>query len=50
MAELKCKQCHEKMPKKGVIQSGNSKYELYRCNECGNEEMKAIGVNPSYHR
>lgn len=50
MAEINCKKCHEKMHKKGVIQSGNSKYEVYRCNECGHEEMKAIGVNPSYHR
>ena len=50
MADVKCKKCDEKMMKKGVIQSGNSKYDLYRCNECGHEEMKAIGVNPSYHR
>jgi len=50
MAELKCKKCHESMYKKGIMQSGNSKYEVYRCNECGHEEMKAIGVNPGYHR
>ena len=50
MAEFKCKKCDEKMHKKGIIQSGNSKYEVYRCNECGAEEMKAIGVNPTYHR
>ena len=40
----------EKMSKKGIIQSGNSKYDLYRCNECGHEEMKAISVNERYHR
>ncbi|MEK6983376.1 MAG: hypothetical protein AABX33_02285 [Nanoarchaeota archaeon] len=50
MKEIMCKKCDEKMMKKGVIQSGNSKYDVYRCNECGNEEMKAIGVNPKYHR
>ena len=50
MADVKCKHCDEKMMKKGVIQSGNSKYDVYRCNECGHEEMKAIGVNPGYHR
>ena len=50
MAEINCKKCHEKMHKKGMIQSGNSKYDVYRCNECGHEEMKAIGVNPTYHR
>ena len=50
MADIKCEKCDEKMMKKGVIQSGNSKYNLYRCNECGSEQMKAIGVNSSYHR
>jgi len=50
MAEFKCSKCDEKMHKKGVIQSGNSKYEVYHCDECGKEEMKAIGVNPQYHR
>ena len=48
--ELACKKCNEKMVKKGIIQSGNSKYEVYNCIECGHEEMKAIGVNPRYHR
>ena len=50
MKEIKCEKCNENMRKKGIIQSGNSRYEVYRCNECGIEEMKAIGVNPSYHR
>jgi len=44
MKELTCKKCHKKMAKKGIIESGNSKYELFNCDECGNEEMKAIGV------
>jgi hypothetical protein len=44
MKEVTCKKCNKVMLKKGVIQSGNSKYELYRCNECGNEEMRAIGL------
>ena len=50
MADIKCKKCDEKMIKKGIIQSGNSKYDLYRCNECGAEEMRAISVNERYHR
>lgn len=50
MAQVTCNKCDEKMTKKGIIQSGNSKYEVYHCNECGHEEMKAIGVNLSYHR
>ena len=50
MNQLMCKKCNEKMIKKGMIQSGNSKYDLYKCNECGTEEMKAISVNEKYHR
>jgi RNase P subunit RPR2 len=50
MKELTCKKCDEKMMKKGIMQSGNSKYDVYHCNECGHEEMKAISVNPNYHR
>ncbi|MEK6943531.1 MAG: hypothetical protein AABX00_05700 [Nanoarchaeota archaeon] len=50
MAEPVCKKCDEKMLKKGMIQSGNSKYDLYRCNECGAEDMRAISINEKYHR
>ena len=50
MNEVKCSKCHENMRKKGVIQSGNSKYEVFYCDGCGNEEMKAISVNEKYHR
>ena len=50
MADVKCRKCNENMMKRGIIQSGNSKYDLYRCDECGAEEMKAIGVDPKYHR
>ncbi len=46
-----CKKCgHGNMLKKGVVESGNSKYEVYECDACGNEKMKAIGVNPTAHR
>ena len=50
MADIMCKKCNEKMHKKGLLQSGNSKYEVYHCNECAHEEMRAIGVNERYHR
>ncbi|HLG24494.1 MAG TPA: hypothetical protein VI564_06210 [Candidatus Nanoarchaeia archaeon] len=50
MDERQCKKCKANMHKKGVMQSGNSKYEIYICNECGSEEMKAISVNEKYHR
>ncbi|MDP6648443.1 MAG: hypothetical protein QGH34_03555 [Candidatus Woesearchaeota archaeon] len=50
MNEVKCKKCDKNMSKKGIMQSGNSKYEIYHCEYCGNEEMKAIGINPKYHR
>jgi hypothetical protein len=45
-----CKKCKEKMHKKGVLQSGNSKYEVYKCDECQAEEMRAVSVNERYHR
>jgi len=50
MADPVCKKCNEKMLKKGMIQSGNSKYDLYKCNECGAEDMRAISINEKYHR
>jgi len=48
MKELTCKKCKEKMTKKGVINSGNSRYEVYKCDECGHEEMKAVGLEQVY--
>jgi len=50
MGEIICKDCNLKMAKKGIIQSGNSKYNLFRCEECSSEQMQAISVNPTYHR
>ena len=40
-----CKKCnHGTMLKKGMMESGNSKYEVYECDACSNETMKAVGV------
>jgi len=44
MKELTCEKCNVAMTKKGLIQSSNTKYELWACKQCGNEEMKAINV------
>ena len=44
MQDLKCNKCKIVMTKKGLIHSSNTKYELYACDQCGNEEMKAINV------
>jgi len=46
-----CPKCKgAKMFKKGMLQSGNSKYDVYNCEQCGAEQMKAISVNAKYHR
>ncbi|MBI2546758.1 hypothetical protein HYV81_06285 [Candidatus Woesearchaeota archaeon] len=40
-----CGKCgHGTMLKKGVLESGNSKYDLFECDACGSEKMKATGV------
>ena len=40
-----CGNCgHGNMLKKGLVESGNSKYEVYECDACGHEKMKALGV------
>ncbi len=44
MKELICKDCNVAMTKKGLMHSSNTKYEIYACEQCGKEEMKAINV------
>lgn len=41
---LKCPKCDGKMVKAGVMQSGNSKYAITKCEKCGHEEMECIGL------
>ncbi len=40
----KCPECEGKMVKAGVMQSGNSKYSVMKCELCGHEEMECIGL------
>ena len=41
---MKCPECGGKMVKAGVMQSGNSKYAISKCEQCGNEEMQCTGL------
>ncbi|MBW2972135.1 zf-TFIIB domain-containing protein [Candidatus Woesearchaeota archaeon] len=39
-----CPKCKGKMVSAGVMHSGNSKYNIERCEKCGHEEMKCTGL------
>lgn len=41
---IKCEKCGSQMIKKGLMQSGNAKYERYVCDKCGNVTLKCIGL------
>ncbi|MEM0231095.1 MAG: hypothetical protein QXW00_03020 [Candidatus Woesearchaeota archaeon] len=41
---VKCEKCGAQMTKKGMLQSGNAKYERYVCEKCGNTFLKCIGL------
>ncbi len=40
-----CNKCKAKMAKKGTLDSGNSTYQLWKCDKCNNESMQALKVN-----
>ena len=42
---LTCTKCKAQMIKKGTMDSGNSKFDVFRCTECDNEKMVCKGVN-----
>ena len=37
--------CGGKMMKSGTIMSGNSNYQLFKCEKCGKERMECIGLS-----
>ncbi|MFH1064437.1 MAG: hypothetical protein V1729_05125 [Candidatus Woesearchaeota archaeon] len=41
----KCSECDGELIKDGVMHSGNSKYQVYKCNKCGKEKMECLGLN-----
>jgi len=41
---VKCDKCGAPMTKRGILQSGNAKYERYVCEKCGNTTLKCIGL------
>ena len=42
---MKCKNCGEQMESKGLMHSGNSKYQIWKCKACDKEDMECIGLN-----
>jgi len=41
----KCPKCDGIMQKAGVMHSGNSDYEIKKCDKCGHEEMECKGLS-----
>ncbi|MBW2967698.1 zf-TFIIB domain-containing protein [Candidatus Woesearchaeota archaeon] len=41
---MKCPKCGESMGQGGVMRSGNSKFQIYKCESCGHEEMECLGL------
>ena len=41
--EIKCPKCNSDMIKSGIMNSGNSKYTVYKCKKCGEEKLVAMG-------
>ena len=50
MANEKCPHCEGNLVEVGVMNSGNSKFQLFECEKCYKEVQKCIGVvaNPTY--
>ena len=42
-AVIKCPKCGSEMAKTGMIDSGNTRFNVFKCKKCGNEKMVAIG-------
>jgi transposase-like protein len=41
---MQCVKCKAEMTKKGVMQSGNSKYQGWKCPKCHAETSQALGL------
>ena len=41
---MNCKKCESLMTKKHIMNSGNSKYQIYECPKCGEESMNCMGL------
>lgn len=44
MADVLCEKCKKVMRKKGSLNMGNSKYEVYVCPHCGADRKICVGV------
>ena len=39
-----CPKCGGKVVQGGVIKSGNSQYQIWKCEACDHEKMECIGL------
>lgn len=42
---IACDHCKAKMTKKGIMDSGNSRFNIFECTACGKQKWVAVGVN-----
>lgn len=45
MANITCDKCKAIMAKKGIMDSGNSKFDVYKCPKCHDQKMVCQGIN-----
>ncbi len=41
---LKCESCGNNMQREYIMDSGNSKFNVFKCHGCNKQAMRAIGV------
>jgi ribosomal protein S27E len=41
---MKCQKCGANILKSVKLNSGNSTYLVWKCDECGHEKMECVGV------
>lgn len=47
MDNPECELCKGPMSKVDSVNSGNARYETYRCSTCNTEKTKCVGINQS---
>jgi len=45
MSDIICQKCKSVMIKRGTMDSGNSKFDIFKCTNCNNEKMMCRGIN-----
>jgi len=42
---MKCPKCDSEMTKSGKMNSGNATYDVFKCPNCSEEKIVAVGLN-----